>query len=326
MVQSSETEGGSSEGGFAPVFVQGIPVGPPPQSTKFRLRVKQHPSSDTQDRSSQRPKRQPRPKRVIEIGAGPQHLSRAQRSVGRLTMETMEEHLAKLFIGYRAGDTSAPELPDDLPPPTVRMPLSSGAPSVITINLNTMSQEELAAEASATGTGKEVFLGLLQNPPPIPRSRVARYTGQDSVHAGMDGTEALTHPGGHSAHENALDDNEYNRFKNEKYEEIVEPAFDDVSLQILHSHLSTNRHVSWQVLGFKEPVYVGGVELSLLKMWQKVEDMGGYARVTAEKKWTWLAMAMGIEPSSNNKAGYNIKNIYAKYLLPYEIYLQENPS
>lgn len=328
MVQSSETEAGSSDGGFAisPVFVQGIPVAPPPQSTKFRLRVNQQPSSDNQNRS-QRPKRQPRPRRVIEIGAGPQHLSRAQRSDRASrppTVESMQEHLARLFIGYRPGDCSAAELPDELPQP--RTPPSSNAQSMTIIDLSTMTQEQLAAEAKATGTKQEIFSGLLHDPPPILRSRVAQYTGQDSVHAQRDITNPVPTQGPHGLGDaqSAQDAAPGNGDHKKSEEDIIDTAFDDVTLQILHSHLSTGRHVSWKVLGIQKPVHVGGVELSLLKLWQKVQEMGGHSRVTAAKKWTWLAMQLGVEPSSNNKAGYNIKNIYAKYLLPYELYLQEN--
>ena len=62
---------------------------------------------------------------------------------------------------------------------------------------------------------------------------------------------------------------------------------------------------------------IGGRELDLYELYQKVIHRGGSVNVTAKKMWKDIVNEFGF-PSSCTSASHTLKNHYEKYLLTYE--------
>ncbi|WIA16623.1 hypothetical protein OEZ85_013288 [Tetradesmus obliquus] len=72
----------------------------------------------------------------------------------------------------------------------------------------------------------------------------------------------------------------------------------------------------------KRPPVFGGKEVDLYKLWRAVYKRGGYGAVTEDKKWKDIVRILQL-PSGNNNASYSLRQIFQKYLLPYEEYEAE---
>jgi hypothetical protein len=62
---------------------------------------------------------------------------------------------------------------------------------------------------------------------------------------------------------------------------------------------------------------IGGRELDLFELYQKVISRGGSIKVTARKLWKDIVNEFNL-PSSCTSASHTLKNHYEKYLLAYE--------
>lgn len=70
-------------------------------------------------------------------------------------------------------------------------------------------------------------------------------------------------------------------------------------------------------IGHLKVPQIGGRELDLYELYQKVIHRGGSVNVTAKKMWKDIVNEFEL-PSSCTSASHTLKNHYEKYLLAYE--------
>lgn len=82
-----------------------------------------------------------------------------------------------------------------------------------------------------------------------------------------------------------------------------------------HSNLFKFLH-SQNISNLKVP-QIGGRELDLYELYQKVINKGGSIKVTENKQWKDIVNEFNL-PNSCTSASHTLKNHYEKYLLRYE--------
>jgi hypothetical protein len=69
----------------------------------------------------------------------------------------------------------------------------------------------------------------------------------------------------------------------------------------------------------KNPVF-GGVEVELYRFFTAVRRRGGYEAVSRDRRWRDIARILKIPQNTNSSVAYNIRLLYQKLLLDYELY------
>ncbi|CAH0386856.1 unnamed protein product [Bemisia tabaci] len=77
------------------------------------------------------------------------------------------------------------------------------------------------------------------------------------------------------------------------------------------------KHLATENITLKNPPCIGGVELDLPQLYQKVQICGGLKKVIEQDRWQRVADLMKIPKSVHDRSS-KLDEIYCKYLLPYD--------
>ncbi len=89
----------------------------------------------------------------------------------------------------------------------------------------------------------------------------------------------------------------------------------------LHKYLSVGVDVPWSLLGKKFPLRANGIDIQVLSLWTAVQNLGGFGAVGNKKLWNAVGRELGLDTKTFHSV-HMFRDAYAKYLLPYEVFLR----
>jgi hypothetical protein len=183
------------------------------------------------------------------------------------------------------------------------------------------------------------FSTLLEFAPPAPKDRLGRFTGQQNQEKIK---ETATKQYTSAAHVNVVKDVEKKREKKVVKVSVAAapPAAMTAAAPLpvpaapappqytredmittLHKYLSIGDDVPWALLGRQNAVKANGIDVLVLPLWTAVSKFGGFGQVSKNKLWSAVGRELGLDTRTFHNPQV-FKDAYAKYLLPYEVFLK----
>lgn len=119
---------------------------------------------------------------------------------------------------------------------------------------------------------------------------------------------------------------EYNKFLERTKQRKVRPANAGGTQHAQHAAILAPARPRWppvpSLVQFKKNPVFAGVEIELFKFFKAVQRRGGYEAVSRDRKWRDIARIVKVPQSAhaNSSLAYNIRLLYQKHLLDYELY------
>jgi ARID/BRIGHT DNA binding domain len=231
-------------------------------------------------------------------------------------------------IGLRPSDPTVLELPDELPSPLHPANCNSDASDVELIDLSEWTQERLN-DLAATTAPKDPFSTLLSEPPAAPKDRLGRFTGQQDQEK-LALTQAKKAQQASIAYVPVAKPREIEKKREKKIVSVAAPvavtavaynAKQQGATATLDKYISVGLDVPWYLIGKQVPLRAVGKDIPVISLWTAVQKLGGFHVVGNSKLWN----AVGRELGCDTKTFHNVhifREAYAKYLLPYEVFLK----
>lgn len=198
-----------------------------------------------------------------------------------------------------------------------------------------MSQDQIMEMCRQSKPRQDPFADLLPEPPGVHINRLAYFTGKEAPKHHKKHRKVSSIRKSFDKYENRrISINDFSHEEQQKFKIPRLPPAREAAKDFLH-HLNMEGEIPWSIVGY--PSYgksttltevaenrkcprVAGVEVALRRLWDFVQEAGGFDSVCDQKLWQSLVPKILIMPEPSRNAGHSLKSLYQEYIQRLERY------